>query len=105
MVSQWWWWAPSFRSGGGGLRVFAASAGSANAVIEEVVVTGSFIKGTPIDSASPVTVIDREGLLRQGSPSVVEMVRRITASSGVDGETNQFQSNQSEGVASAKFEV
>ena len=83
--------------------VFAASAGSADAVIEEVVVTGSFIKGTPIDSASPVTVIDREGLLRQGSPSVVEMVRRITASSGVDGETNQFQSNQSEGVASVNI--
>ena len=68
-------------------------------VIEEVVVTGSFIKGTPIDSESPVTVLDRDQLTRQGSPSIVEIVRRLSASSGVDGETNQFQSNASEGVA------
>ena len=67
--------------------------------IEEVVVTGSFIKGTPIDSESPVTVLDRDQLTRQGSPSIVEIVRRLSASSGVDGESNQFQSNASEGVA------
>ena len=60
--------------------------------IEEVVVTGSFIKGTPIDSESPVTVLDRDQLTRQGSPSIVEIVRRLSASSGVDGESNQFQS-------------
>ncbi len=35
-------------------------------VIEEVVVTGSFIKGTPIDSEPPVTVLDRDQLTRQG---------------------------------------
>lgn len=67
--------------------------------IEEVVVTGSYIKGTPIDSESPVTVLDRDQLTRQGSPSIVEIVRRISASSGVDGESNQFQSNASEGIA------
>lgn len=32
--------------------------------IEEIVVTGSFIKGTPIDSASPVTVLERDELER-----------------------------------------
>ena len=71
--------------------------------IEEVVVTGSFIKGTPIDSESPVTVLERDQLIRQGSPSIVEIVRRLSASSGVDGESNQFQSNASEGVANVNI--
>ena len=71
--------------------------------IEEVVVTGSYIKGAPIDSESPVTVLDRDQLTRQGSPSIVEIVRRISASSGVDGESNQFQSNASEGVANVNI--
>ena len=68
-------------------------------VIEEIIVTGSFIKGTPIDSESPVTVITQNELSVQGSPSIVEIVRRLSASSGVDGESNQFQSNASEGIA------
>ncbi len=71
--------------------------------IEEVIVTGSYIKGTPIDSESPVTVLKREELAKQGAPSIVEMVRRLSASSGVDGESNQFQSNASEGVASVNI--
>lgn len=71
--------------------------------IEEVIVTGSFIKGTPIDSESPVTVLKREELAKQGAPSIVEMVRRLSASSGTDGESNQFQSNASEGVASVNI--
>ena len=71
--------------------------------IEEVIVTGSFIKGTPIDSESPVTVLKREELAKQGAPSIVEMIRRLSASSGVDGESNQFQSNASEGVASVNI--
>lgn len=72
-------------------------------VMEEVVVTGSFIRGTPIDSASPVTTIDEEDLFNQGSPSLTDVIRRLSASSGIDGETNQFQSNASEGVASVNL--
>ena len=82
---------------------FSASAFAESEKIEEVVVTGSFIKGTPIDSESPVTVLERDELVRQGSPSIVEIVRRLSASSGVDGESNQFQSNASEGVANVNI--
>ncbi|MDA7785172.1 TonB-dependent receptor plug domain-containing protein, partial [Pseudomonadales bacterium] len=82
---------------------YSATAFAADERIEEVVVTGSFIKGTPIDSESPVTVLERDELVRQGSPSIVEIVRRLSASSGVDGESNQFQSNASEGVANVNI--
>lgn len=65
--------------------------------IEEVVVTGSYIRGTPEDAASPVTVMSRDEMNYTGNPSVFEMVRNLGPVTGVDGETNQFQSNGLEG--------
>ncbi|MGI9249866.1 MAG: TonB-dependent receptor domain-containing protein [Pseudohongiellaceae bacterium] len=80
--------------------ISGAAAAESDEALEEIRVTGTFIRGTPIDAESPVTVLERDELVRQGSPSIVEIVRRLSASSGVDGETNQFQSNASEGVSS-----
>lgn len=67
----------------------AQSAERANEV-EEVVVTGSFIAGTPEDSASPVDVLSAQDLEKQGSPSVVELVKTITASQSSLGESNRY---------------
>jgi iron complex outermembrane recepter protein len=58
--------------------------------VEEVVVTGSFIAGTPEDAALPVDVINAAELERQGSPTVVQMVRTITASGSTIGESNRY---------------
>ena len=58
--------------------------------VEEVVVTGSFIRGTPEDAALPVDVISREDLEKQGSPSTLELIKQLSVSSGVLGDTNQF---------------
>lgn len=90
-----------------GDRFFASGSGNAFAQrsdtpIEEVVVTGSYIKGTPEDAELPVDVLRREDLQDIGSPSVVEMVRNLSITSGNLGETNQFQTNggqANEGVA------
>jgi outer membrane receptor protein involved in Fe transport len=67
--------------------------------IEEVVVTGSYIKGTPEDAASPVDVTTREDMDLAGNPSLVELIRRTPSITGVDGEQNQFQSNGLEAVS------
>lgn len=58
--------------------------------VGEVVVTGSFIRGTPEDAALPVDVISQEDLEKQGSPSTLEMIKQLSVSSGVLGDTNQF---------------
>lgn len=58
----------------------------------EVVVTGSYIRGTPENAALPVDVIGAEELQMQGSPSVVELVKSLPVSNGVLGDTNQFDS-------------
>ena len=66
--------------------------------VEEVVVTGSYIKQSPEDAALPVDVVNSEDLFKLGSPSIVELIKSLGVSSGVDGETNQFQSNNLEGT-------
>ncbi|HEY8614957.1 TonB-dependent receptor domain-containing protein [Phenylobacterium sp.] len=58
--------------------------------VEEVVVTGSFIAGTPEDSALPVDVLSTEDLQEQGSPTVVQLVKTITASQASLGESNRY---------------
>ena len=66
---------------------------------EKVVVTGSFIAGTPEDAALPVDVVTAGELRLEGSPSVTELIRNLGVSSGVDGQTNQFASNGLEGTS------
>ena len=65
--------------------VMGLSAYAEEGAIEEVVVTGSFIKGTPEDAELPVDVIRREDLEDLGMPSVTEMVRNLTIVGGTIG--------------------
>jgi iron complex outermembrane receptor protein len=58
--------------------------------VGEVVVTGSFIRGTPEDAALPVDVISQQDIEKQGSPSTLELIKNLSVSSGVLGDTNQF---------------
>lgn len=77
-----------------------AMFGQANAKqkeMEEVVVTGSYIKGTPKDAELPVDVVRQADLENQGNPTIIEMVRNLSISSGNLGETNQFQTNGGQG--------
>lgn len=57
---------------------------------EEIVVTGSNIRGTPEDAALPVDVISAQQLQEQGSPTVVQLVRTITAAGASFGEGYRF---------------
>jgi iron complex outermembrane recepter protein len=67
-----------------------AQAQTTDNEVEEVVVTGSFIAGTPEDSAMPVDVLSAADLEKQGSPSVVQLVKTITASQSSLGESNRY---------------
>lgn len=75
-----------------------ASEEAEEPAVETVIVTGSFIRGTPEDAALPVQVVTSEELQRVGSPTVLELVKTLGISSGTDGETNQFSSNGLEGL-------
>lgn len=81
-----------------------AAAQQAN-TIDEVVVTGSFIAGTPEDAALPVDVIGADELQKQGNPSTVELMKSLSVSNGVLGDTNQFDARAqgSEGAATVNL--
>ncbi|WP_337186030.1 TonB-dependent receptor [Phenylobacterium sp.] len=73
-----------------GLAATAAAQASAPAEVEEVVVTGSFIAGTPENAALPVDVLSAQDLEKQGSPTVVQLVKTITSSQSSLGESNRY---------------
>ena len=58
--------------------------------IEELIVTGSYIKGSPEDAELPIDVVDSEDLEKLGSPSVAELVRHLGVTAANLAETNQF---------------
>jgi iron complex outermembrane recepter protein len=68
-------------------------------LIEEVITVGTHIRGAASDTSAPVLVIKRSELEKFGSPSVIEIVRNLSVSSGIDGESNQFGSNALEGTS------
>jgi len=63
--------------------------------VEKVVVTGSRIKGTPENTELPVDVITKDDLDKQGSPSIVELVKQLPVSTAALGETNQWDARAS----------
>ena len=84
---------------GGSILAVALALGSAGAAaaqeastVEEVVVTGSFIAGTPEDAALPVDVIGAKELEARGSPTMVQFIKTIPSSGAVIGENNRFGS-------------
>ena len=83
----------------------AQASGARAATVEEVVVTGSFIGGGVQTNALPVDVITQEDLQKRGSPSLVDLLKTLPASSGTFGETNQFDSraNAAEGTGSVNL--
>ncbi|MFM1897005.1 MAG: hypothetical protein RLZZ385_2079, partial [Pseudomonadota bacterium] len=50
--------------------------------IEEVVVTGSFIRGTPLDAPSPVQVVDRQSIEAQGAAVIWDVIKNLEINSG-----------------------
>ena len=57
-----------------------------------VTVTGSWIPGTPEDAAQPVSVLTRDDLEAEGSPSMLGVIRNLSFSLGADLESDQFGS-------------
>ncbi|MEO8114802.1 MAG: TonB-dependent receptor, partial [Phenylobacterium sp.] len=68
----------------------ALAADAPPAAVSEVVVTGSYIGGTPLNSALPVSVISAAELAKQGSPTIVQIVKSLPAAAGSIGEANRL---------------
>jgi len=50
--------------------------------VEEVVVTGSFLRGSPLDAPSPVQVVDRSSIEAQGAAVIWDVIKNLEVNSG-----------------------
>ena len=78
------------------MPALAQDAGADPAALEEVVVTGSRIRKVNLVSSSPVTQVDAEELLFQGTVRVEDMLRNLPQ---VYSDQNTSQSNGATGTA------
>lgn len=68
-------------------------------VIEEVLVTGSYLRGSPIDGPSPVQVIDRTAIEGQGAAQMWDVIKNLEANSGSISNVGSGENSQTEGIA------
>jgi len=90
-------------TGAGAMAVgFAPSAlaqdAGADEPLEEIITTGSRIKRADLDSASPVTVLDREDIMAQGITDVGNLIQRMPSMSGTPLGTTTNNGNTEEGT-------
>ena len=50
--------------------------------VEEILVTGSFIRSSPLDAPSPVQVVDRESMKAQGASIIWDVIKNLEINSG-----------------------
>ncbi len=72
------------------LSIGSSPALSEEGVIEEIVVTGSFIRRSTADSPSPLSVVTRADIENIGAVEISDIVNRMTYNSGSTNSTNSF---------------
>ena len=60
---------------------------------EEIIVTGSYIRGTPEDAASPVDVISREDFIAQGAVLPSDIIQNLNINAGSTTNLDAAQEN------------
>ncbi|MFU8816710.1 MAG: TonB-dependent receptor domain-containing protein [Pseudomonadales bacterium] len=73
-----------------GMGLSSPRAIAAEPVLEEIIVTGSYIRRTTADSPSPLTVIGRSDLEEIGAIEIADVVNRLTFNSGAKNVTDPF---------------
>ncbi len=82
--------AAAFVSAAGAQAQTKTAAAATADTAEELVVTGSFIRGTAKDAAVPVDVFSTESLTASGISSPLEFIKNLPSVGAVLGDSNQF---------------
>lgn len=86
-----------------GLSVTALSASAQDNAIEEVVVTGSFLRGSPLDAPSPVQVVDRSSIEAQGAAVIWDVIKNLEVNSGSISNPGSGDNTQVSGSANVNL--
>jgi iron complex outermembrane receptor protein len=81
---------------------FTVSAADEDGV-EEVVVTGSYIKGSPTDGASPVEIYSRSAIDDMGAITVADITANIAVNSGSENNADSFTSGATQGLTNVNL--
>ena len=71
--------------------------------VEEIVITGSYLKGSPTDGASPIEVIDRETIENIGATSIADITRNLSANSGSENNSDSFTQGATQGTSNVNL--
>ena len=97
---------PRFRLKALSVGIAAAALGvsapvwSEDEKIEEVVVTGSYIKRSSFEGTKPIQVIDQEAIRRSGAAQPVDVLKELTANSG-----SQFYNETNNRAGTGMFNI
>lgn len=73
--------------------------------VEEVVVTGSYLRGSPLDAPSPVQVVDRTSIESQGAAQIWDVVKNLEINSGSISNEGAEGSNAALGTLSGTANI
>lgn len=73
------------------------------ASIEEVLVTGSYLKSSAKDGASPIVIVDRSSIDQMGAMSISDITRNLTANSGAENVPDSFTSGATQGTSNVNL--
>lgn len=76
---------------------------TANGEIEEVLVTGSYIRGSALDAPSPVTTVDRTTMEAQGAAQVWDVIKNLEINSGSFSNEGAGEGNALSGTANVNL--
>jgi iron complex outermembrane receptor protein len=74
-----------------------------NKNLEEVVITGSYIKGTGTDEATPVDVLDSDYIQKQGALTIGELTQKLAVSSGTENNPDSFTAGSTQGTSNVNL--
>ena len=86
-----------------GLSVTALSAAAQDEPVEEIVVTGSYFRGSPLDAPSPVQVIDRSSIEAQGAAVIWDVIKNLEVNSGSISNPGSGDNTQVSGSANVNL--
>ena len=67
--------------------------------VEEVVVTGSYIKSSPTDGASPVEIIGRDEIDNLNATTIADITANIAVNSGSENNSDSFTQGSTQGTS------
>ncbi|MFT6365758.1 MAG: iron complex outermembrane receptor protein, partial [Halioglobus sp.] len=76
---------------------------NAQEALEEVFVTGSYIKSSASDAASPVDVVDNEYINRSGAFTIGEITAKLSVNSGSENQADSFTAGATQGTSNVNL--